>query len=176
MASANAMGVDTSMLELFRAEIEIHLPVLSEGLLTLEKDPVQPKLLEALMRAAHSIKGAAKIVGVELAVRIAHVMEDRFVAAQKGQITVAGDAVDVLLRGVDALQHISAADDGQDASLSESDVQQLVDDIAAARSDRGRVSVAESPAPVMRQESKPSSDSGPANRSSVGAATSMQTK
>ena len=36
------------------------------------------------MRAAHSIKGAARVVGVDPAVSVAHVMEDCFVAAQKG--------------------------------------------------------------------------------------------
>src|SRR4051812_48390509 len=67
---------DLSMLDLFREEVEIHLPVLNEGLLALEKEPNQPKRLEALMRAAHSIKGAARIVGVEAAGQLAHVMED----------------------------------------------------------------------------------------------------
>ena len=74
---------DSSMLDLFRAEIETHAPVLNEGLLALEKDPTQTKRLEALMRAAHSIKGAGRIVGVEAAVQVAHVLEDYFVAAQR---------------------------------------------------------------------------------------------
>ena len=97
-------ALDPALLDLFRAEIDTHLPALSEGLLALEKDPNQPKRLEALMRAAHSIKGAARIVGVEAAVQVAHAMEDCFVAAQKGAIALTSDAVDVLLGGVDALQ------------------------------------------------------------------------
>ena len=37
------------------------------------------------MRAAHSLKGAARIVGLDAAVRVAHAMEDCLVAAQKGR-------------------------------------------------------------------------------------------
>src|SRR6516165_3907476 len=91
---------DPALLELFQAELDTHLPVLGEGLLALEKEANQPKLLEAMMRAAHSIKGAARIVGMEPAVQVAHVLEDCLVAAQKGQTHLDADAVDVLLRGV----------------------------------------------------------------------------
>lgn len=120
---------DPALLDLFRAEIETHLPALSEGLLALEKDPRQPKRLEALMRAAHSIKGAARIVGVEAAVQVAHALEDCFVAAQKGAVTLTGDAVDVLLRGVDALAHITPAGAGP----AEDDLPGLLERIAAIR-------------------------------------------
>jgi two-component system sensor histidine kinase and response regulator WspE len=104
-------SLDPSLLDLYRAELETHLPALSEGLLALEKGADQPKRFEALMRAAHSIKGAARIVGIEAAVQVAHVLEDCFVAAQKGQLSFGSDAVDVLLRGVDALSQLTPTDD-----------------------------------------------------------------
>ena len=122
--------LDPALLDLFRAEIDTHLPALSEGLLALEKDPNQPRRLEALMRAAHSIKGAARIVGVDAAVRVAHALEDCFVAAQKGAITLTSEAVDVLLAGVDALQRITLGD----AAAAEGDgLRQLLDNVAALR-------------------------------------------
>jgi two-component system sensor histidine kinase and response regulator WspE len=62
-----------------------------------------------MMRAAHSIKGAARVVGVDPAVSVAHVMEDCFVAAQKGALSLTPADVDVLLRGVDLLGRISEA-------------------------------------------------------------------
>ncbi len=121
---------DLAMLELFRAELDSHLPVLSEGLLALEKNSDQPKWFEAMMRAAHSIKGAARIVGVEGAVRVAHVLEDCFVAAQQRDIRLGPGAVDVLLRGVDVLGSFSqtSAPPLTDAGLGE-----VVDAIAALR-------------------------------------------
>jgi chemotaxis protein histidine kinase CheA len=126
---SGAPAFDPSLLDLFRAELEIHLPALNEGLLALEKDPDQPKRLEALMRAAHSIKGAAKIVGLDAAVRVAHALEDCFVAAQKGQVTLTSDAVDVLLSGADAVPHVvPPAED-----LPEEEISRLLDAIATVR-------------------------------------------
>lgn len=121
---------DLTMLELFRAELDSHLPVLSEGLLALEKNVDQPKWFEAMMRAAHSIKGAARIVGVEGAVRVAHVLEDCFVAAQEREIRLGPGAVDVLLRGVDVLGSFSQA---TAPSLTEEGLSKVVDAIAALR-------------------------------------------
>jgi two-component system sensor histidine kinase and response regulator WspE len=131
---------DPALMELFRSEMETHLPELNGGLLALENGPAQPKRLEALMRAAHSIKGAAKIVGVETAVRVAHVMEDCFVAAQKGQITLTSNAVDVLLRGVDALGRSTS-----DSGLADAEVESLVTAIGGVREGR-----APAPAPAPK--------------------------
>jgi two-component system sensor histidine kinase and response regulator WspE len=127
---SSSSSVDPSLLELFRAELEVHLPTLSEGLLALEKGVADPKQLEVLMRAAHSIKGAAKIVGIQEAVRVAHVMEDCFVGAQEGRIALTSDAVDVLLRGVDVLPRVCP---GGTDSPSETTLAALIDEIAAVR-------------------------------------------
>jgi len=58
------------------------------------------------MRAAHSLKGAARIVGLQDGVDIAHLMEERFVAAQRGELTLSGSHIDELLRGVDLLLRV----------------------------------------------------------------------
>ena len=55
------------------------------------------------MRAAHSLKGAARIVGLTAGVRVAHALEDCFVAAQGGRIVLQQRDIDRLLRGVDLL-------------------------------------------------------------------------
>ena len=99
--------LDSSMMELFRLEVEAQATVLNNGLLALETQPRSAQELEALMRAAHSIKGAARIVGLDAAVHLAHAMEDCFVAAQNHTLELEGDRVDVLLQGVDLLQNLS---------------------------------------------------------------------
>lgn len=101
---------DPSMLELFRLEVESQVIVLNEGLLSLENQPQSAQALEALMRAAHSVKGAARIVSIEAAVQLAHVMEDCFVAAQKHTVILDADRVDVLFGGVDRLSAIGQLD------------------------------------------------------------------
>jgi len=101
---------DQSMLELFRLEVEVQVNILNNALLTLESNPTSAQDLEILMRCAHSIKGAARIVGFSSVVNLAHVMEDCFVAAQKKQIIIQSNQIDILLKGVDQLSKIRQVD------------------------------------------------------------------
>lgn len=94
---------DFSLFDLFREEVRAHTATLNEGLLELENDSANPQRIEPLMRAAHSIKGASRIVNVERAVQLAHVMEDALVAAQSGRIRIAPADIDLLLKGTDIL-------------------------------------------------------------------------
>jgi two-component system, chemotaxis family, sensor histidine kinase and response regulator WspE len=96
-------GGDISMMDLFREEVRAHAATLNQGLIDLENDPLTPRKIEPLMRAAHSIKGAARIVNIEAAVQLAHVMEDAFVAAQEGRIRIGTTDIDLLLCGADML-------------------------------------------------------------------------
>ena len=119
------------MLELFRVEAENQTSLLTTGLLELEHGTKVPgatgqvsggkhltpgtshpaPLLESLMRAAHSLKGAARIVNLPTAVRVAHAMEDCFVAAQHGKLQLDQPHIDLMLRGVDLIGQISRCDE-----------------------------------------------------------------
>ena len=67
-----------SMLELFRLEAESQTEILSQGILSIEKQQPTAETIESLMRAAHSLKGAARIVGLDGAVKVAHALEVLF--------------------------------------------------------------------------------------------------
>ncbi|MEO5742231.1 MAG: Hpt domain-containing protein, partial [Vicinamibacterales bacterium] len=101
-----------SMIDLFRLDAEGQAQVLTNGLLALERDPKADDQLEACMRAAHSLKGAARIVGLTAGVRVAHALEDCFVAAQGGLICLKQHDIDRLLRGVDLLVLIANTPEG----------------------------------------------------------------
>ncbi|MDF3031286.1 MAG: chemotaxis protein CheA [Moraxellaceae bacterium] len=98
-----------SLLDLFRLEVESQARVLTAGLLMLERDPALADRLEVCMRAAHSLKGAARIVELPVCVDITHAMEDCFVAAQQGRLRLGQHTIDVLLEGVDLLSRIAQA-------------------------------------------------------------------
>ena len=98
---------DASLLELFSLEAEAQTQVLNEGLLALERNPTQADQLEACMRAAHSLKGAARIVGVDAGVSVSHVMEDCLVSAQEGRLYLQREHIDALLQGTDLLMRIA---------------------------------------------------------------------
>ncbi|MDF3201181.1 hybrid sensor histidine kinase/response regulator [Pseudomonas sp. 1912-s] len=98
---------DASLLELFSLEADAQTQVLSAGLLALERNPTQADQLEACMRAAHSLKGAARIVGVDAGVSVAHVMEDCLVSAQESRLYLLPEHIDALLQGTDLLMRIA---------------------------------------------------------------------
>ncbi|BBP61315.1 hybrid sensor histidine kinase/response regulator [Pseudomonas sp. St316] len=101
---------DASLLELFSLEAEAQVQVLSAGLLALERDPTQADYLESCMRAAHSLKGAARIVGVDAGVSVAHVMEDCLVSAQERRLVLGAEHIDALLQGTDLLTRVATPD------------------------------------------------------------------
>ncbi|NWL78285.1 hybrid sensor histidine kinase/response regulator [Pseudomonas taiwanensis] len=112
---------DASLLELFRLEADAQTQVLNAGLLVLERNPNQADQLEACMRAAHSLKGAARIVGLDAGVRVAHVMEDLLEAARQGHVRLQPDNIDALLQGSDLLVRI-----GSDADWAENEGRDVI--------------------------------------------------
>ncbi len=118
-----------SMIDLFCQEAENHCATLSDNLLTLEKDPKSSEALEALMRAAHSIKGAARIMDLQIIVNLAHVMEDIFIAAQEGRLEIGSETIDLLLQGVDKIGELGTA---QDVEMSDwlSEEQTMIERLA----------------------------------------------
>jgi two-component system, chemotaxis family, sensor histidine kinase and response regulator WspE len=125
-----------SMLDLFQGEVDLHAQNLNNGLLDLEWNPTDSERLDGLMRASHSIKGAARIVKVEPAVSLAHAMEDLFVAAKEGQLTISSAVIDLLLRCTDTLTNLGrAAPSGvkDDVAVAAAPVPELLSAINEAR-------------------------------------------
>ncbi|KQV46738.1 MULTISPECIES: hybrid sensor histidine kinase/response regulator [unclassified Duganella] len=111
-----------SMLDLFRMEADSQTQILTDGLLAFERQN-DPAAVESMMRAAHSIKGAASIVGLEMIVQLAHGMEDAFLAAQAGKLKLAPNRVDALLAGVDLIVQCSRVNGDLDAWLAANSAQ-----------------------------------------------------
>lgn len=98
---------DASMLELFQMEAKTQTDTLNAGLLALERQPTDAAHLESCMRAAHSLKGAARIVNLTPAVPVAHAMEDCLVSAQTGRLSLSPAHIDALLAGSDLLLQLA---------------------------------------------------------------------
>lgn len=147
------------MMDLFRAEVESHSETLNHALLQLERDASDTSVYDSMMRAAHSIKGAARIVQVNAAVEVAHVMEDCFVAAQRGELAIDPNDFDHLLNSVDLLVRISEATKTSDSSWDSinQDVAACVQNLKNIRA--GTPAIAQAPAP--QQATPPQLTSSP---------------
>lgn len=139
-----------SMADLFRLEVEHQGQVLTSGLLTLERVPTDDEALESCMRVAHSLKGAARVFGLTAGVRVAHAMEDCFVAAQQGRVVLGQTAIDVALNGVDLLTRIATTPEeqfGQWEDERRSEVDTFLASLAHVLEGGENGVVAESPSP-----------------------------
>lgn len=94
------------LLELFKQEAETHIRYISQSLLEWEEDISNLEKIQELMRAAHSLKGAARIIGLTEFSQIAHILEDCFVAAQKGTLTLKAEDFDTILACIDFLSEV----------------------------------------------------------------------
>ena len=99
-------GSDLPTFDLFRTEVEMRTGVLSKGLPEVEAGQT-PERIEPLVQAVHSIKAAARIVGLDLMVSLAGAMEDVLFAARQGKLTITASHVDLLLLGNDILSSLA---------------------------------------------------------------------
>src|SRR5687768_13976656 len=116
-------GNDPELVATFRAEVEERLASLSAGLLSLEAHPRAREAVGALFRDAHTVKGSAKMLGLDHVVGVAHLMEDLLGAVRDGRFAARKDLVDVLLASCDA---VSRAMPGAPSPLDGDDLEPLV--------------------------------------------------
>jgi len=81
---------------------------LEDGLLQLEQghDPQDRDLINAMFRAAHTIKGSAGIVGIDSLTRFTHDVESLLDRVRSGEMHLAGDTITRLLGCCDHINHL----------------------------------------------------------------------
>lgn len=154
---AQAIIEDEEFQQLFAAESEEHLASIEQGLLELENNAEDDELLHSIFRSAHSLKGAARVLGLQDIETIAHLLEETLGQAHKKVISLDEAAIDRLYRGIDALKNLCKQALGEDV--------EPVDIISVADELKGK----SDPAPTKSQpnpdipkaESKPDSSREP---------------
>ncbi len=97
--------MDTSQyLDLFIDETKEHLQSLNEHILVLEKEPENEDTINEIFRAAHTLKGMAGTMGFTRMQRLTHDLENVFSEIRSGNMKVNPKLIDILFRGLDALE------------------------------------------------------------------------
>src|SRR5258708_21067757 len=131
------MSNDQELLVLYAVEAREHLGTLNEALLRLEMLPANVEVIpgkpnerkrqiEALGRAAHSLKGASRAVGVAPVEKLAHRMESIFDAVQSGRMELEPDMADVLYDALDTIQSVLDGGDDMDVETVLSSLDNLL--------------------------------------------------
>jgi two-component system chemotaxis sensor kinase CheA len=96
----------------FRIELAEHIQTMNNGLLALEQNRVAGEqrrtTLEDVFRAAHSLKGAARAIGVTAVEQLAHALEDVLAAMQKDVVELTPSLFTACYRACDAIQAVQA--------------------------------------------------------------------
>ncbi|MEW5822695.1 MAG: Hpt domain-containing protein [Cyanobacteriota bacterium] len=94
------------VLAIFQEESEEQIQKLNDNMLRLEQNPQDEKAIQEIFREAHSLKGAARMIGLDDIQTIAHKLEDIFGLARKGELIIKAEVIDIMCNSVDALASI----------------------------------------------------------------------
>ena len=121
--------IDLSMVPDFIVEAQEHLEGLESSLLTLERTPDDPEIINDIFRAMHTIKGAAQFVGVERVAELSHKLENLMDYIRQGERELDQDIIDTLIEGKDRISLlVSELDSFQ---TEKTDINDLLDRIQA---------------------------------------------
>ena len=90
-------------LPMFLAEGREHLQELNLAVVRIEEQPDDPETIDEIFRIAHSLKGMSATMGFAGMAALTHEMENVFELLRQREDGLGRDAVDVLLRCLDAL-------------------------------------------------------------------------
>ncbi len=90
----------------FVDESRDHLKRLNSGLLELEEDPGKAEVLAEIVREAHTLKGAARMMGAEEIATVSHKLEDLLSAIKDKKVKLDTKVADTLFGSFDSLEKL----------------------------------------------------------------------
>ncbi|QKJ65652.1 chemotaxis protein CheW [Deefgea piscis] len=125
------MTIDMSQfIAVFFDEAAEHLASLEALLLKLDVENPDPEALNAIFRAAHSIKGGAATFGFNDLTEVTHILENLLDRIRKQETQLRPEMVDAFLRAGDVLQDMLAAHRGQ-GEADEIAIEQITHELAS---------------------------------------------
>lgn len=106
------MGIDMDRSKFIHRFIEDagdHLGEMNKGLIALADTPSDPSIMDAVFRAAHTLKGSSRMMKLIHISDMAHLLEDVLDGLRKEKISYSNAIFNVLFEGMDALSHMVEA-------------------------------------------------------------------
>lgn len=113
--------------EVFLSESAEFLQAMVDGLLALEEDPGDLEPVETVFRGAHSLKGMAAAMGYDATAEMTHKMESLMDTVRKGEQQVDPDLVDLMLRAIDTVKDLIAAESSGEPAPSADEMIALIE-------------------------------------------------
>ena len=117
--------------DVFLAESADYIQQITDGLLALERDPVDLQPVEVIFRGAHSLKGMGAAMGYERTADLTHKMEGLMDHVRKGDLAVSSRVVDLMLAATDLVRDLI---DDESSGRSNVDAAEMIAALAAMAS------------------------------------------
>ena len=117
------------ILNIFREETDEIIEKLNNNLLRLENSPKDKEILVYMFRDAHSLKGAARMIGFNNIQRLAHKIEDVLGLAKENKISINHAISDILYKSLDFLSDIIQKSISIKKEYYTDDIQKYIDEI-----------------------------------------------
>jgi len=141
----------------FKAECDEHLSALNDLLMSLERRPDDADSLNETFRRVHSVKGAARMVGLAGIEAIAHALETMLAPVRDGKRKLERRELDMLFEGTDAITVFMTTASG--TSIEDPKVRELLAKMAppngrsnGAPAKNGETAKIEAPPPAASPE------------------------
>lgn len=133
------MGLDPEffkeLLSMFKLECEENIKVMRDGIKKLgeiEPSDEQVEISETIHRAAHSLKGAARTIGLADVEPICQSLESCFSVLKRQKLDLPLELLSMLQRAVDGLEKLlSTMDESGKVTGDKSELSLLIDDISS---------------------------------------------
>ncbi|MBN1875942.1 MAG: hybrid sensor histidine kinase/response regulator [Anaerolineae bacterium] len=110
-----SLKIREQLISSFGAELAEHVQTMTDGLLALEQEQVTGEqrqfTLETVFRAAHSLKGAARALGISAVEQLAHSLENVLDAMQQDMLALTPELYTTCFRALDTIQLVQAVYD-----------------------------------------------------------------
>lgn len=138
------MQISEEELHLFLEELDEQVQTLEDGFLALEKGGCEAETLNAIFRAAHTVKGSSAAVGHQRMTALTHAMENLLDQMRKGELRPNRPLMDVLFKSLDGLRAMRAAlNHGGEADL---DLNQILSELRETSTVEEKTEEARTPA------------------------------
>lgn len=150
----------------FITELEEQVAAMSASVLALERAPTDAAQLNAVFRVAHTLKGAARAVGIGPVERACHHLESLLAQIRSGRISLRPEHVRLLLESVDALadvgRRLRGGEDLDGAPITQLEQRLAAGDAAGKTVDGGRAAATAPPAADRSDRARATPGSVPA--------------
>lgn len=131
----SSTGHEDEFRQLFAQEASERLGALASQLVALEESGNNAELIDSIFREAHTLKGAAAVVGMQEIGVVAHAMEDLLEQLRRGDRAPTPTLIDALLAAVDGLSSmLPSVLAGDDRTALAADLEQSLRQVADATS------------------------------------------